>query len=173
MAEPEFSRVVSIARLSAAGNIHDIAANKAECQALAARFDLVALDHLAAHIVLIREPGGGVRLDGQIEAAVTQSCVATLAPVPSVIADRFALVFRPGLDDAEADRLTFETEEDVTFEPLAGDQIDIGEVAAQQLSLVMDPYPRSAAAIAALPGADEAIERARPLAGLASLVRPS
>jgi hypothetical protein len=174
MTQPEFSRIVSVARLAPTGAVHEIGANAEERAALARRFGLQSLDRFGAEIRLSREPGGGVRLDGRIEAALVQSCVVTLGPVPAEVGDLFTLIFRPGLDEDEADRLTFETEEDVTFEPLEGDSIDIGEVAAQQLSLVIDPYPRAqGAALGAEPAEETPLDKVRPFEGLASLARKS
>ncbi len=145
MTGPEFSRIVPVGRLTARPTLHRIEADEPERRALALRFGLRSLDRLRAEIRLSRA-AGGVRLDGVLEAAVVQSCVVTLDPVPSAPADAFTLIYRRGIESAEADRLTLETDEPVVFEPLDGDAIDIGEVVAQQLSLVMDPYPRAAGA---------------------------
>ena len=171
MSTPEFSRAIPVARLKPGGAAYEITANAEERAALARRFALQSVGRLDARITLAREPGGGVRLDGTIEAEIVQTCVVTLGPAPAALADAFAIVFRPGLDEDEADRLTFETEEDVTFEPLDGDSIDIGEIAAQQLSLVMDPYPRAAGVAPVPEETPEETDRQLPFAGLGSLTR--
>lgn len=151
---PEFSRPVSIARLPGGGRFA-IEASAAERASLARRFDLVAIDRLAATGQLARLAGGAIRLDARLEADVVQSCVVTLDPVPAHVADEFSLLYTPELGPAREVELTGE-EEDV--EPLAGDTIDLGEAVAQQLSLALDPYPH--APEAAVP--DEASEPPAP-----------
>jgi hypothetical protein len=157
----EFSRPVALDRL-AGEPVHDIVARAAERAALARRFGLLALDRLAARVTLLRLPGGLLRLTGELVAEVTQECVATLEPVASRVADRFALLFSEGPDAEREVMLSGEAE---PVEPIAGDALDIGEAVAQQLSLVLDPYPRA-------PGAAAAVTKstaitAAPLAALA------
>jgi len=167
----EFSRVVSIARLAADGVVHRITANEAEREALARRFGIVALEHFAAEIRLAREAAGGIRLEAEIEAALVQDCVVTLEPFASSLLDRASIVYRrrSAIDDAALDAAG----DDV--EPLDGDEIDIGEAAAQQLSLALDPFPRSPAAALpeVLPAGEDKSEDAvpHPFAELAKLVK--
>jgi uncharacterized metal-binding protein YceD (DUF177 family) len=138
----EFSRLVPLARLAAGGHRQKIAAEPAERAALAVRFGLLALDRLAADVVLRRQARGIVLLEGAFEADFVQSCVVTLDPVRGTISGRFALCYGPPGAEAE---VTAAAEEPV-FEPLAGDQIDIGEAVAQELSLQLPPFPRLAEA---------------------------
>jgi hypothetical protein len=139
----EFSRPVSTARLGAKPATYRIEAQSDERAALARRFDLISLDRLSADVTLVRESGGAVRLTARLAAAVAQRCVVTLAPVPADLVDDFTLIYRDDVDEAEADRVALENPEDEIVEPLIGDSIDIGEAVAQQLSVVMDPYPRA------------------------------
>jgi hypothetical protein len=166
---PEFSRVVSTARLSARPSVHRITANEGERAGLAQRFGLLSLGRLDAEIRLARIPGGDVRLDGTLEAELVQPCVVTLEPVPAKLADGFTLIYRPGLDEEEADRLALDDPDDDLVEPLIGDAIDIGETVAQQLAVVMDPYPRASGAEAAVTESDADVPAATALASLAAL----
>jgi uncharacterized metal-binding protein YceD (DUF177 family) len=139
----EFSRRVPLVRLASGSYRRRIAAQPAEREALAARFGLLALDRLAADIVLRRQSGGIVLLEAAFEAAFVQSCVVTLEPVRGTISERFALRYGPpGV--AAADMMP--AVEEAVFEPLAGDAIDIGEAVAQELSLQLPPFPRLAEA---------------------------
>jgi uncharacterized metal-binding protein YceD (DUF177 family) len=140
----EFSRLVPLARLASGGYRRQIAARPAERDALAARFGLVALDRLAADVVLRPQAGGIVLLDAAFEAAFVQSCVVTLEPVHGTISERFALRYGPP-GAVEADMMP--AAEEAAFEPLAGDAIDIGEAVAQELSLQLPPFPRAAEAV--------------------------
>jgi uncharacterized metal-binding protein YceD (DUF177 family) len=148
---PEFSRPVSTAKLSKTPATYEIAATEAERAALAERFGLVSLDRLEAKVIL-RRAGGDIRLEADLTADLVQSCIVTLEPMPAQIAEEFVLIFRPGIDEDEADRLALENPEDEIIEPLMAESIDIGEAVAQQLSVAMDPYPRVSGAQSA--GAD-------------------
>jgi uncharacterized metal-binding protein YceD (DUF177 family) len=131
----EFSRPVSVLRLGSDAMTYRINATGEERAALARRFDLVSLDHFAAEMTLSRH-GGDVRLAAEIVADFVQLCCLTLEPFASNLVDRSTLLFRrkPPPVDLGVD------EED--YEVLVGDEIDIGEAAAQQLSLALDPFPR-------------------------------
>jgi hypothetical protein len=168
---PEFSRILSTTRLSSRVSVHRIAANDEERASLALRFGLLSLDRLDAEIRLVRIAGGEVRLDGTLEADLVQPCVVTLEPVAARLSDVFSLIYRPGLDEEAADRLALEDPGDALIEPLIGDVIDIGEAVAQQLAVVMDPYPRASGADATGvgPGVETAAEI--PLAELSALKR--
>ncbi|MEI9982642.1 MAG: DUF177 domain-containing protein [Aliidongia sp.] len=148
---PEFSRPVSTAKLSKEPATYRLTATDVERAALVQRFGLVSLDRLEAEVRLQRA-AGDVRLEADLSADLVQACIVTLEPVPAKIAESFVLIFRPGIDEDEADRLALENPEDEIIEPLMGESIDIGEAVAQQLSVAMDPYPRVSGAQSA--GAD-------------------
>jgi uncharacterized metal-binding protein YceD (DUF177 family) len=135
---PEFSRPVEAARLGGGEAVYDIAANEAECVALARRFGLVSLDRFAARVSLSRVAGGVVRLNAALSADLVQTDVVTLDPMPSHVEDEFTLLF----GDASDDTASLDPEAE-PVEPLADGRIDIGEAVAQQLSLAIDPYPRA------------------------------
>lgn len=142
---PEFSRIVPVDRIPDSGMVREIAAEDAERRALAGRFAILAIDSLAARVVLRRTRKGDVRLTARIDARVVQECVVTLDPVENAIDEEVTLVFRRVADDA-ADRKTVVIPADEDFEPLAGSALDIGEVVAVELALALDPFPRSPAA---------------------------
>ncbi len=140
---PEFSRPISVSRLGSDPVHYRIEAKPGEASALASRFGIPAVHRLEASVSLHRRPGGDIAFVADLRAAVTQSCVVTLAPLDVTIDEPFSLVFRAGIDEDEADRIALEELEDEIVEPLIDDVIDIGEVVAQQLALALDPYPRS------------------------------
>jgi uncharacterized metal-binding protein YceD (DUF177 family) len=139
---PEFSRPVSVARLAPGAEVsYRVAPNEQERKRLAERFGLIDLGSLTAEIHLRRLSGGRIRLDGELAADVVQECVVTLEPFASRVADRFTVIYGE-VDEDSLDVLLVDGEEELV-EPLAKDMLDIGEAVAQQLSLVLDPYPRS------------------------------
>jgi uncharacterized metal-binding protein YceD (DUF177 family) len=147
---PEFSCVVRPSALVVEGakREFDIEATPAECVALALRFGFLALDYFRATVRLGPVRGSGdFRLTGHISARVVQSCVVTLDPVTSEIERDFELLLCEEAGDE--DRLAG-IEDD--FELFSGDAIDIGEVAAVELALSVDPYPRAPAVSGEAPG---------------------
>lgn len=135
----EFARPIELSRLSHGEQRFAISANAAERNALAARFGLVGLDKLEAAVCLGRIAGGLVRLEAELLADVTQTCVVTLDPVKNHVAESFSVLYGEG---AEAREVTLDGEAE-TIEPIAGGVIDIGEAVAQQLSLALDPFPHA------------------------------
>ena len=132
----EFARLVSTARLGADAMLYRLTATAEERAALARRFALVSLDHFAAAVELSRQ-GRDIRLAAEITADVVQLCGVTLEPFACRVADRATLLYRR---KAPSDDLAVEDE---VYEILAGDEIDIGEAVAQQLSLALPSFPRA------------------------------
>jgi len=184
MPTPEFSRIVSIARLGGEEKIHEIAATVDECLTLSRRFDLQDLSGLTAKIGLKRiKHGAQIRLAAGFEVDVVQNCVVSMEPVPAHIGEDFIILFEPA--DPEIEQAPEESEggeiliEDVEndAEPLFGEEIDIGECVAQYLSLSLPAYPRApgigvAEAYLEPLGDDEAVEK-NPFAALKALKKRS
>jgi hypothetical protein len=85
-------------------------------------------------------------------------------PVPFLITERIALLLVETAPEGGEIELA---DADLDTEPLSGDIIDMGEIAAQALALALDPYPRAKGARA--PGVmteDEARLARSPFAGL-------
>jgi uncharacterized metal-binding protein YceD (DUF177 family) len=146
---PEFSRTVRIDTLAEAPRTIALEADEGERAALARRFGFVWIDALAAEIDLARR-GETVVARGIVRAALAQSCVVSAEPVEETVEAPFEIEFRPqpGLDAPDEEIELAAREMDVVF--YDGALIDIGEAAAETLSLSVDPFPRSPAAEAAL-----------------------
>jgi uncharacterized metal-binding protein YceD (DUF177 family) len=173
MTEPEFSRPFRVDTLGPAPRSVEIEADEAERAALARRFGLPAIHRLAARAALTAK-GEVVVAEGRLRASVTQSCVATAAPVEAELDEPFRVEFRPqpGEIGPEEEIELNETEMDVVF--YDGAAIDLGEAAAETLSLSLDPWPRAPGAEAVLKqagvkGEEEAQAEASPFAALAGL----
>lgn len=168
MTAPEFSRPVPLDTIGEGGRTIAVEADVAERAALARRFGLVAIDRLTADAELVRR-GDVVTATGRLRAAVTQSCVASAAPVEQALDEPFEIAFRPqpaGVGEEEVELA--ESELDVVF--YDGGAIDLGEAVAETLSLVLDPYPRAPDAAAALKAAGvKSEEEAGPFGALAGL----
>jgi uncharacterized metal-binding protein YceD (DUF177 family) len=154
-AQPEFSRLVPLARLGAEPFRQDITATQAERAALAQRFDLPAVDRLYAAVELVRHGADMFLLRAAFAAEFVQSCVVTLDPVDGTLSEQFTLLYgRPEAEEEAGGAV----EDEVAFEPIIGNAIDVGEAVAQQFSLSLPPFPRSPGANleAEAPPADEA-----------------
>lgn len=146
---PEFSRRIPVSRIGAGGIEQVIEASGAECRALAERLQLPAVASLTCRFLLAAPRHGQVAAEGELRAEVTQVCVVSLEPFETTVGERFALRFVPGGPDEPASDvvapdlvaadLDLASPDELTYE---GDVIDIGEAAAEQLALALDPYPR-------------------------------
>ena len=139
----EFSRPLALDRVSSTQHREEITATEKECAALAERFGLVSLDSLTASFTLKRVRRDLVRVKGRVSADLVQTCVVTLDPVPARIDERFEVDFLEGAQPAVAD-LELDVEGAEAPEPVLDGRIDLGELAAEQLGLSIDPYPRKA-----------------------------
>lgn len=146
----------------------ELSASEAERAAIAGRLDLLGLDRLEATLTLARD-GQRIRAEGRLRAAVTQACAATGEPVPAMVDEKVALAFLPEPSGTPDEELELSGDDlDVIFHD--GREIDLLSAIGDELSLVLDPYPRSA-------GADDALrdagvmteEQAGPFAALAAL----
>lgn len=144
---PESARA-AIARLA---ELRDVSA-------LSATFDLA-------------KRGGKLHLTGRVRARVGQTCVVSLEPMETDIDEAIDLTFAPPadgtvLDEHGTSEPPRKAGEDAP-EPLTGNSIDLGAIAAEFLVLAIDPYPRKAGAEFAPPAVEETGNK--PFAALAAL----
>ena len=167
---PEFSRPVAVAGIEA-GRAASVAieASSAEREALAARLRIPGLLRLACRFTLRPEPGKGeqgrIVAEGRLEARVAQTCVVSLEPFEADVVEDFVIHFTAGSLPDEADDDPLAPDE----VPYDGTTIDLGEAAAEQLALALDPFPRRPGAV--LPADDAGDGPANPFAALAGLKR--
>lgn len=147
----EFERLFALDKLGDRAVSMAIEANEAERQALARRFGVLGIGRLAATFKIRRARAGrAVRLEGAVEGEVTQACVVSLTPVRQTIGEKFVTLYVP-----EADLKPIETDEEgnVSLDAFLGDEeleealpegpLDLGEIAAQEFAVAIDPYPRA------------------------------
>lgn len=126
--------------------LREVVASPAECAALAARFAIPAVTALACRFRVAPAAGGVLVAEGELTARITRECVVSLELFEVPVEERFRVRFVPRAvieADAEAP-LDPESDDEI---PYAGAVVDLGEAAAEQLALALDPYPR-------MPGAD-------------------
>lgn len=139
---PEFSRRIPFNRLGS-GLDETIEASASERRALAARLGIPDIETLTCRFHLTPSENRSVLAEGVLSARVTQICVITSEPFEDVLSETFFLRFIPvedmPEDEFDIDSLDMDGPDEV---PHDGKGIDIGEAAAEQLALMLDPYPR-------------------------------
>ena len=168
---PEFSRRFPLDSIGSMPRGVSIEATADERAALAARFDLAALETLNATATLTAS-ARGIETAGRLTAKIVQSCVVTGDAVAARIDEMFTLRF------VEPDMLASGNEEvelrdsDCDLIEIEGGAVDLGEAVAQTLGLALDPFPRCEAERAR---EDErkwvAGEDAGPFAGLKGMLK--
>jgi len=144
---PEFSRPLSIdSIIPDKPRRENITASEEECAALAKRFDLKSLSGLKAKLTVLRVSEGNIiRVEGDIEAEVVQTCVVSLQGVPSEIKAHFDTYFtedgKEGFEEAAL--FDIDIDDEVPDTVVSGGTLDLGELTAQYLALDLDPYPRA------------------------------
>ncbi|MGC2854223.1 YceD family protein [Novispirillum sp. DQ9] len=165
----EFSRPLPAERLPNEGRHMRLEADEGERAALAKRFDLVALDDLHAEVRAKPFAAGElVRLSGSLNARVTQTCGITLAPVVSDVTGEFDMTFSFAAQEPEGLEIELDAEGEDPPEPIVDGVIDVGEVVAEQLALLIDPFPRAPGAEFTPPAEDDGVALG-PFAALAAL----
>jgi uncharacterized metal-binding protein YceD (DUF177 family) len=167
---PEFSRIISIARIPPKGVEEALEAKPSERAALAKRFDLFDLTTLKAKLTLTPGSQDSVTVKGKLNASYVQNCVVTLEPLTTHLDLDIDVTFFPSEGSQnEADCAPDELDEE--FESFSGGKIDLGELVAQQLGVNIDHYPRQPDAILTETEFGAKLETEHPFATLSTGVK--
>src|SRR5262249_53967033 len=90
-----------------------------------------------AELKVSRWRGEGLKIKGRFTADLDQTCVVSLDTFRALLADDFESYFLP-IGSAAGTALI----EEGDAEPFEKGDIDMGEVVAEAVALVLDPYPR-------------------------------
>ena len=135
---PELHRPLVMDRIGPSGLDITVEADTSECAALAARMRIPAIDWLSCAFHLARGSGQSIIATGHLRARVVQTCVISMEDFPAEVEERFRLRWVPA--EQESDEIDPEDEEDEVV--YVDGVLDLGEAAAEQLGLALDPYPR-------------------------------
>lgn len=160
---PELHRPVAIDRIGPAGLDVMVEASAAECAALARRMAVPSILSLMCNFRIERDSAATLLAHGHLLARVVQVCVVSLEEFAATVEERFAVRFVPQGEESDDDDP--ESIDEIVYE---GGGIDLGEAAAEQLGLALDPYPRAPGA--ELPEFEDGGEDHQ-FAGLAALKR--
>lgn len=139
---PELSRPLAVDRVGPGGLAVEVRADAAECVALAVRMAIPAVTDLLCRFRLTAIPGAVLLAEGHLQAQVVRTCVVTLEEFETLTEEKFRLRFVPA--GRESDDDDPESDDEIAY---AGATIDLGEAAAEQLALALDPYPRKPDAV--------------------------
>ncbi len=135
---PELHRPIAIERVGPTGLEVTVEASAAECSALARRMSLPAVLTMTCAFRLERATGGSILAYGNLLARVVQTCVVSLEDFTATIAERFVVRCVP-----EGEEINDPDPESLDEIAYADGMLDLGEAAAEQLALALDPYPRA------------------------------
>lgn len=164
---PEFSRMIDVRQITEVPLV--LTANPEECRALAARFDLVAVERLEAVVALMPQ-GTTVTATGRLNAAWIQTCAISGEALPQSASEPLSFCFVPAAVPrvpAEEIELSDEECDEIEYQ---GTAFDVGEAVAQSLGLAIDRFAEGPDAEAARKAAGIKSEDASgPFAALARL----
>ena len=144
------SRPLAVSSVPAEGLDVVVHANEAECAALARLNSLPAVLSLEAPLRVTRSGREGLKVVGVLRAKVRQTCVVTVEDFDATLEEPISLRFAPPEVEGRSrhsGRETLSADDALDMEregpdPLIGGQIDLGALAAEFLTLGLDPHPR-------------------------------
>lgn len=141
-ADQPFSRPVPL-RMAMPALRTKAVASDTERVAVADLLGLAALDELELDATVASKDQGFV-VDGRVRARVTQACVVTFDPVVAELDLPFRRTLVVGTTTAADEPDVDPLGEDIDY--LEAPTVDLGAIAVEELSLGLEPYPRSARA---------------------------
>jgi uncharacterized metal-binding protein YceD (DUF177 family) len=139
----ELHRPVAADRIGPRGLEVTVEADVAECAALAKRMEIPEVRSLSCRFQVTREREDRFAASGHLRARVVQACVVSLEEFEAEVEERFRLRFVPAGREAEE----IDPDDPVDEVGYADGMLDLGEAAAEQLGLTLDPYPRRPGAV--------------------------
>lgn len=147
----ELHRPVAADRIGARGLDVTVEADATECAALAQRMGIPAVLSLICTFRVTRDRGDIFGASGHLQARVVQTCIISLEDFETEVAEAFRLRFVPAGETGEE----IDPDDPVDEIDYAAGMLDLGEAAAEQLGLALDPYPRRPGAVLPEQAADE------------------
>jgi uncharacterized metal-binding protein YceD (DUF177 family) len=147
-----FSHVVELDRVGPKGLLVKLDTDEAARKALAAQMRITAVLAFRAEVKVTPDAGlkGQYRVTGELDAEVVQSCIVSLEPVQQMVSATFERLYapaeslKPAADPGEDEAEWLDPDAEDPADPITDGRIDLGAVAAEELALALDPYPRKA-----------------------------
>ena len=168
---PPYTHPFDLAGLSERGAELSLSPDAAERARIAAWLGALEVPRLDVTIRLARLDDGVCRYDAEFTAEVVQACVVTLDPVPArhsgTAARRYRVIAKIPRRAARDLDIDPSNDED-TPEAISSSLLDVAAPVLEELSLMLDPYPR-AEGVTFEPPKDESKAADNPFAVLAKL----
>lgn len=148
---------------------HQREASAEERTALSATLDLPGVLAFRAKYRVRPAGNGRYSIRGRIEAVVEQTCVVSLKPMTSTIAQDLEADFWPAAEIAAPESGSIDIEEEFEPEPIEDGSLPIGRVIFETFASAIDPYPRAPDAALDWTPATESEAKVSPFAALAKL----
>lgn len=152
-----------------AGLAAERTATAQEREQIAQALDLIACKSLTARYAIAPQRQGHFRLTGSIAATVEQSCVVTLEPISSDVAESFSVDYWPESELPAPGGGELDLDDAPDLEPIVGGRIALGRVVFETLAGAIDLFPRKPGAAFEPPPADGEGQSESPFAALAKM----
>ncbi len=136
----EITLMADIPVVAKSGQTLHLAANARERRDLSVRIEVPGLLKFEADFSASRQAPGIYQVKGKVQAEMVQTCVRTLEPIKTSVDEAFSItlmakrIYADYLEEVEEGEI-----EDI--EMLTDEEVNLGEIAVQYLSLFVDPYP--------------------------------
>ena len=137
-----FTRPFDAARLHGKEQKETVTAEGSELEALASQLKLPAVHALKADFVLSPWRAGGVRVTGHFTAEVEQVCVVSLDHFTEQLSGDFERFYTGSAQAGTGEVIELDSDEDEVPDEMTDGRIDLAAIAAEELALSLDPYPR-------------------------------
>ena len=146
--KPPYRAPFELAGVSERGAERSLSPDAAERARIAAWLGALDVPRLDATIRLTREDDDVYRYDADFTAQVVQACAVTLEPVPSLHTGRaerrYRVVARAQRRSSRStDAPEIATGDDDAPEVISSSLLDIAAPILEEISLLLDPYPRA------------------------------
>jgi hypothetical protein len=141
--ERPWSATVRLDEIGETGRHVELEASEAVRAALAEPAGVDAVERLVARFDLTRRGRDRLHVSGEVSGTVRQTCVVTLEPIEDQINEAIEVDFAPPAESMDpAAEVDLDAASPGEVEPLIGNSVDIGLLAAEFFILGIDPYPR-------------------------------
>ncbi len=127
------------------GRDYRIEATADQLSVLVERFDILGMSKLLAKVNVVADrQNKGFRIAGSIEADLVQKCIVTLREAPEQIRESFELLLvSPEQAEAFDEEELYADPSAPDYDAFEGNELPLGEIVAQTVSVMMEPYPRA------------------------------
>lgn len=134
-------QTIDVKTIPTKGMSFELTATPDECKALAERFDLPGV---CSFVLSGLVKGNDIlRYDGRFTAEVIQKCVVSLEEFEQTVEGEFSELFSEnGTDFSVETNFDIDMEDEETVDLIKNGRLEIGEIAAQQFGLHLDPFPK-------------------------------